>query len=128
MSAGKRPDLEVRVEYDDGVAVVIFRGELDVATGAAASSALTGLSGDAQRVVVDLSGLEFVDSSGVKMLVSAARAVEDAGGSFVVCGAGLAVGRVIEILRVGDVVTVVQSRDDALIAVVQTSAASDGVS
>ena len=115
MSGDAGGSLEVRVdELEGGVHVVVLRGELDVATGGDASAALAGLSQDGHSVLVDLSGLQFVDSSGVKMLVAAARAVEASGGSFVVCSPGEAVARVIAILHLADVVTVVARRDDAL--------------
>lgn len=107
--------LTVAVDLDaEGVDLVTLRGELDFASGEPLSTAFAGLSGGWRRVVVDLAGLEFVDSSGVKMLVAAARAIEGAGGTFVLAGPTAMVRRVFDILHLADVVTVVENRQAAL--------------
>jgi anti-anti-sigma factor len=107
--------LTVAVDRDaGGVDLVALRGELDFASGEPLSTAFADLTGGPRRVVVDLSDLEFVDSSGVKMLVAAARAVEDAGGTFVVAGPTATVRRVFDILHLADVLTVVETRQAAL--------------
>jgi anti-anti-sigma factor len=107
--------LTVAVDRDaGGVDLVALRGELEFASGEPLSTAFADLTGGPRRVVVDLSDLEFVDSSGVKMLVAAARAVEDAGGTFVVAGPTATVRRVFDILHLADVLTVVETRQAAL--------------
>lgn len=115
MSEDAGASLAVEVaEAAPGVVLVVLRGELDVSSGTEASAAFAGLSGETRRVVVDLNGLEFVDSSGVRMLVAAARAVEEAGGVFVLCAPSEPVRRLIEILHLDEVVTVVERREDAV--------------
>jgi anti-anti-sigma factor len=127
MSGDAGSPLVVEVaELADGVDLVTLRGELDVSSGAEASAALAGSSGEGRGVVVDVSGLKFVDSSGVKMLVAAARAVEDAGGVFVVCAASEPVRRVIGILHLDQVVTVVDRREDAVAEVVRARQGGPG--
>jgi anti-anti-sigma regulatory factor len=51
------------------------------------------------------------------MLVAAARAVEDDGGTFVVCAASAAVRRVIDILHLDQVVRVVETPAEAVAAI-----------
>jgi len=104
-------------EPEAGIDLVVFTGDLDFASGEQASAALAALSGEARRVVVDLSGVGFVDSSGVKMLVAAARAVEGEGGTFAVCAASAPVRRVIDILHLDQVVRLVETRAEAIAAV-----------
>ena len=107
--------LTVAVDLDaEGVDLVTLRGELDFASGEPLSTVFADLTGEPRRVVVDLAGLEFVDSSGVKMLVAAARAVEDAGGTLVLAGPTATVRRVFDILHLAEIVTVVESRQAAL--------------
>src|SRR5262245_39039468 len=98
---------------DDGMDFVTLAGDLDSSSGEPLSATLAGLTGVARRVVVDVSELEFVDSSGVKMLVAAARAVEDAGGSFVLAAPTGSVRRVFQILHLDQVVAVVDNRSAA---------------
>ena len=106
--------LTIDVGEVDGVDLLTLRGELDFASGGSLSSAFADLTSGPRRVVVDLAGLDFVDSSGVKMLIAAARAVEDEGGEFVLAAPTETVRRVFEILHLADVVTVAETRQTAL--------------
>ena len=55
----------------DGRAHVTLRGELDLATAPELEQLLTERIDASQDVVVDLRGLEFMDSSGIRVLVAA---------------------------------------------------------
>lgn len=117
--------LEVEEQsMDDGVDLVVLHGELDFASGGPLSTVLATLTDGPRRVVVDLERLEFVDSSGVRMLVAAARAVEDSRGVFVLAAPSGPVRRVFDILHLGDVVTIVDDRGAAMALV--TSVRSNG--
>ena len=74
--------LDVHVHQVDDARVVAPRGELDLATAPALGAALVeaGASG-AARVVLDLRDLEFVDSSGIGLILKLKRhfAVEGVG-------------------------------------------------
>src|SRR5215207_5641758 len=59
----------VDVERRDDVAIVRAHGELDVATAETLRAALDGIE-DAVRLVLDLSGLSFIDSTGLHMVVA----------------------------------------------------------
>jgi anti-sigma B factor antagonist len=64
--------LAVRTAKDQGTCVVSLRGELDLANVATAEAALNdALEAPEARVVVDLRGLEFIDSTGIALLVGA---------------------------------------------------------
>jgi anti-anti-sigma factor len=96
--------IDVDTSTEDGVAVLSPRGELDVAGTPALEEALAavielpGLHG----VVIDLSGLEFMDSSGLRTIVMAHRQVEDRGLRFALVRGGEPVHRVFEITRMTD--------------------------
>jgi len=57
----------------DGRAHMTLRGELDLATAPELEQLLTERIDAKQDVVVDLRGLEFMDSSGIRVLVRAMR-------------------------------------------------------
>jgi anti-sigma B factor antagonist len=64
--------LVVRSSEDGGGRVIAFSGELDLANAATAESALEDSLADASAaVVVDMRELEFIDSTGIALLVSA---------------------------------------------------------
>jgi anti-anti-sigma factor len=55
----------------EGLAVIVPRGELDIATAPDLQEAVDARMGAGQDVVVDLRELEFMDSSGLRVLVAA---------------------------------------------------------
>lgn len=64
--------LVVRSLENDGSRVVAFAGELDLANAGTAESALqSSLEDPSTPVVVDMRELEFIDSTGIALLVSA---------------------------------------------------------
>ena len=66
----------------DGVAVVTLAGELDQFTVPALRDQLTGLLRAGRvDVVVDLSAVTFIDSTGLGVLVGASKRAEDDGGA-----------------------------------------------
>ena len=62
---------------------VTVGGELDIATVPELDTELRAAERDAALVVLDLRSLEFVDSSGVALLLSTARRMRRAGGRLV---------------------------------------------
>jgi anti-sigma B factor antagonist len=73
------PLLTLRTAHRDGVYVVAPYGELDLSTTSEVRRALDRAeASDAAEIVLDLSGLRFIDSSGLHLVVSAvARSTGD---------------------------------------------------
>ncbi len=91
--------LEVHEEED--VVVARVGGELDLSNSAATADAIeAALPSSARALVVDFSGLTFLDSSGVAMLFRLVRRLGDHRQQLhVVAPEGEAVGRVLEIVE-----------------------------
>lgn len=79
----------------NGAHVVSLHGQLDLSNADQVRDALIGVDGSA--VVVDLSGLEFLDSSGIAALLTARSDIVDRGHSFELRGAQGIVRRVLEV-------------------------------
>ena len=92
-------DLVVDVSRDGGTTVVVAHGEVDAATSDHLERALAALAVDGGdgEVVVELGAVTFMDSSGLRALLTGKRAVEDAGLSLRVGTASAPVRRVLEI-------------------------------
>ena len=95
--------VQVEIEERDGADVVVARltGELDIAgaetTGRRIAEAVPS---SARGVVVDMTDLEFIDSSGISMLFGLARRVGSRRQELrVVAPAGRPVARVLEIVE-----------------------------
>jgi anti-sigma B factor antagonist len=92
--------MEYRIDHSQGVTVMYIAGEIDVSQALELREVLGGLVRDAtSRVVVDLSGVPFVDSSGVGILVTAHRRAAESGGSFAVAAVTTPVGQVFSMTR-----------------------------
>jgi anti-sigma B factor antagonist len=91
-------EFETRVLHLDGHVEIALRGELDIAGSSDVRAALLGLvdAGHA-NLVVDLSDLDLIDSTGISALVAARRAALGAGGEFSARHAKPAVRRVLAI-------------------------------
>jgi anti-anti-sigma factor len=64
--------LVVRTARDGDAHLVALCGELDLANAGTAKAALdASLGDDGSRVVIDMSELEFIDSTGIALLVAA---------------------------------------------------------
>jgi anti-sigma B factor antagonist len=108
--------IEIETRTDDGLAVVTPRGELDVSAAPALEDALaravadTGVVG----VVVDLSRLEFMDSSGLRTVVLADRRLRERGLRFALVRGGEPVHRVFELTRMTSRLTWVETPGELL--------------
>jgi anti-anti-sigma factor len=64
--------LEVHTERNDDEQVIALAGELDLDGAQRVSQELQrAATADARRIVLDLSNLQFIDSSGVRLIVEA---------------------------------------------------------
>lgn len=71
----------VSTSEGDGYAVVSVQGEVDLATAPALRAALGRLAGEGhERLIVDLSGTEFLDCQGVDVLVGGLTMMRAGGG------------------------------------------------
>jgi anti-sigma B factor antagonist len=103
-------------EPSPGVAVVGVAGEVDLGTTEQVEAALAEVLGEGRRVVVDLSACDFIDSSGLRTLVTARAAAEDAGDSFALVTDNAGVLRVLSVAALDRVFEIHRSLEDALTA------------
>ncbi len=69
--------LVVRSQQSDGSLVIAFAGELDLANADTAENALESSLANGAPVIVDMRELEFIDSTGIALLVSTLSRNED---------------------------------------------------
>ena len=82
-------------------------------------------AGRPAKVIVDVSQLTFIDSSGLNLLAVAARAVTAAEGSFVVAGPSPGITRVFGVVQLESEVPVTESVEAALGLVAPGSASGN---
>jgi stage II sporulation protein AA (anti-sigma F factor antagonist) len=100
---------------DDEVELVAIGGELDFGQSKELADTLERLRREGARwFVLDLAELTFIDSSGINVLVVAARAAADGDGALIVAAARQHVQRVFEIVRLSELMPVESDVDAAI--------------
>jgi anti-sigma B factor antagonist len=104
--------VELSTRAGDGQVVVVLRGELDVAQAAQVAASLAVVAASGLDVIVDLEGLEFIDSSGLAALVHARHHARRAGGDLLLAAPQQQVLRILAITRLLDVFAVRAAVDE----------------
>jgi anti-sigma B factor antagonist len=95
--------------------VVAVTGELELGTAPRLRQQVVSLVGEGrQRIVIDLSGVEFVDSLGLGVLVSALKRVRAHGGELRVAGPVPRVRALFSLTRLEEIIEVYESVDEAV--------------
>jgi anti-sigma B factor antagonist len=98
-------ELESKQSADAGASVVV-RGEVDMATAPQLRDALLELvDGGATRIVLDCRGLDFLDSSGIGVLIAVRKRLGD-DGALVLDAPPAHVRKVLELTGVSEHVTI----------------------
>lgn len=94
-----------------------FAGELDISSAARVEMELSRIEEDAPPVLVlDLSALDFMDSTGLRLVVGADHRARARGGRLAVVRGREAVQRIFRITRLEDRLDMVASADEAGVA------------
>jgi len=105
---------KIRSEREQGAFVIQIEGELDMSTAPGLEQELeTPLATPGSVLLLDLSRCEFIDSTGIALIVNAWQRLE-ADGRFALCGIGNQVERVLGITGLGATIPTHTSREDAL--------------
>ena len=106
---------EVALESRDGWQVLRLAGDVDVATAPRLRDRLVQLVTDGPpNVVVDLSGVAFIDSMGLAALVSGLKRARAHDGDLRLAGASDHVAKVLSITRLDQAFVVADTADGAI--------------
>lgn len=95
--------------------VVAVTGELELATAPRLRQAVVSLVGDGHvDIVLDLGGVDFIDSIGLGVIVSALKRVRSRDGRLVVAGAGPRVRALFVLTRLDEIIELHDSVASAL--------------
>ena len=100
----------------DAVNVLPLEGEIDLHVSPRLQSSLARMIAKRpEHVVVDLSGVTFIDSSGLAVLINAVQDIKEYGGKLTLAGINNNVRSIFEIARL-DQFFLIDPRDDELLA------------
>jgi anti-sigma B factor antagonist len=98
----------------EGASIVVLKGDVDLESSPAAREVLLKSVEGAGKVLVDLSSVTYIDSSGVASLVEALQAAKRNGGRFALVAASDPTRRVLELARLDKVFTIYTTVDEGL--------------
>jgi anti-sigma B factor antagonist len=106
---------DVALEHIGDTSVIALLGEHDLSTGDRIQNACDRAWEHGPRIVFDLTGTTFLDSSVLGVMVRTMRRSQEAGGSVaVVAPEGSAGARVLGLIGISDMLPVHRTRDEAL--------------
>ncbi|HVW16900.1 MAG TPA: STAS domain-containing protein [Solirubrobacteraceae bacterium] len=110
------PSLEIFDERPaPGTRVVALAGELHLSTAPELRARLSRvISLRPPALIVDLSGVEFIDSTGLSVLLGALRRVERSGGRLALVAGSATVMRLFHITRLDETFAICATREEAL--------------
>ena len=110
--------MEVLVVSDsNSTARVAFVGKLDIQGAEAISLPLATLSGAKRNVVIDMSGVNFIASIGIRHLMSATKVLARRGGRLVLLNPTAPVLEVLQTSGITDLISVAASEDEVSVLV-----------
>jgi anti-sigma B factor antagonist len=102
---------------------VSVSGELDQSTAPELRGALAPTVAEPTgSVLVDLSDCEFIDSTGLSLLVETKRALDELQRGFAICCADVDVRRLLELTGIDQAINLFETRDEAVAALANGSA------
>jgi anti-anti-sigma factor len=112
-------DMEIAHERDGEVIVVKLTGRLDSSTAKPAEDGLAAAIADAAgpRVVIDMTGLTYVSSAGLRVLLLIDKRVKGGGGRMALCGLTPSVREVFSISGFDTILSLQPGRSSAIAAV-----------
>ena len=109
-------DLRIDVCHEQDRAILRLHGELDLASAQLFQSEFESAEiGAAAMVVLDLKALQFIDSTGLRMILSAHKRAHERGQEFAITPGSPQVRRLLSITRVGEHLRVIASPDELLV-------------
>jgi len=105
------------VSERDGWQVVGVTGELELATAPRLRQEIVSLAGsDGARVILDLTGVDFIDSVGLGVVVGALKRTRGRGGDLRVVAPQERVRSLFVLTRLDEIIVVADTIEDALMA------------
>lgn len=109
------PQFEMTVPEVSGVPVLKVRGEIDVASAPDFHASISDIIGRGPEVViVDMSEVSFIDSTGLGVLVSAEKETREAGKDLRLVVTQPQIMKLLELTGLDEVFTVLSSTNDAV--------------
>ncbi|MBI5871076.1 MAG: STAS domain-containing protein [Actinobacteria bacterium] len=110
--------MELNIESertDDGIAIITVDGELDLYTAPhLKENLLAALEDDVTKIAIDMTGVHFIDSSALGVLIGGVKRLKPKDGRMVLVSTDENVNWIFQITGLNAVFDIYSSREDAL--------------
>jgi anti-sigma B factor antagonist len=103
-----------KLEEREGATIAAFEGEMDLDSSPKARAVLLDCVGRAAKVLVDLSAVTYIDSSGIASMVEAFQDARKKDKEFALAAVSEPALRVLQLARLDKVFTIYDSVEDGL--------------
>jgi anti-sigma B factor antagonist len=104
-----------------GVVKVVLDGRLDIAGASVIDLQFNAIAGSHKAIVVDLAGVSFLASIGIRTLLLGAKTVQRRGGTLILLNPVTEVERVLEVMGAAELMPIYRDTEAALAAAVAHS-------
>jgi anti-sigma B factor antagonist len=107
--------MEITEDKKGDIVILALSGKLDASTSKTfEDKLLADIDSGGQRFVIDLAQLEYVSSSGLRVLLVAAKRLTSSKGKIVLCSLKDHIRHVFDLAGFSSILTIFGSRDEAL--------------
>jgi anti-anti-sigma factor len=107
--------MKIDIRETGGAQVLSFEGNLDTSTSPEAEAKINELiDGGASKLLINFEQLNFISSSGLRVLLATAKKLGPAGGALRICALNPTVQEVFDISGFGTILAVSASEEEAL--------------
>jgi anti-sigma B factor antagonist len=107
--------MRVVVRREEDRVVLSVHGELDLASAPLLQSEIESVETEQGALVLDLEDLDFVDSTGLRVILAAHERSQERGHEFAVTRGSRQIQRLLDITRVGEHLRIIESPDELLV-------------
>ncbi len=119
--------LETELRHQDTLPVLAVRGEIDVYTAPVFKQAVQSLLAEGHtQLIIDMTGVNFMDSSGFAALLEATKRLRPQGGELHLAGVNRTVGRMLHLTRLDAAVALHSTVGQAIAAAAALKGARAG--
>ncbi len=107
--------MELQVDKVEGVTVVAVKAEfLDASNSRDFKERMNALLPGVKHLLLDLSQVQFIDSTGLAALLTCLKQLSVCSGDMKICSITSPVRALFELVKMGRIVEILKTRDDAL--------------
>ena len=107
--------LQIDIERNESTVVIVPLGDIDLSKSTDLRNAIHPvIETKPDKIIVDLSHVPYMDSSGVATLIEGLQPSNQSDILFILCELSVGVKSIVELARLDQIFTILDSRDEAL--------------